>query len=54
MKLLLVVIVFLAIAFAGLAIKIFLTKDRQLDKNCCGKDTVNKNNSDVNCGCSGK
>ncbi|MCT4637613.1 MAG: hypothetical protein N4A72_07880 [Bacteroidales bacterium] len=50
MKIVLVVIVLLAIAFAGLAIKVIFTKDRQLEKSCCGK-TLNK---DASCGCSGQ
>jgi len=54
MKLLLIVIALLAIAFGGMAIKVFFTKDKQLEK-CCGKDIgAKKDNNQGGCACSGK
>ena len=50
MKLLLITFVLLALAFAGIAIKIWAKKDGEFDGTCAGKNVKMKEEGIV-CGC---
>ncbi|MCK5677281.1 MAG: membrane or secreted protein [Flavobacteriaceae bacterium] len=50
MKLLLITIVLLALAFAGIAIKIWAKKDGEFDGTCAGSNVKMKEKG-ITCGC---
>ena len=52
LKLLLLTIVLLAVAFAGIAIKMFFKKDGEFKKQCTSVDTESMNK--LGCSCEGK
>lgn len=52
LKLLLISVVFLAIAFAGFAIKMFIQKDGEFKKECSSVDP--KTGKKLGCGCNGE